>query len=174
MSLVTALMKAGWVGSESSMVIRIRSAEGAAKAPVTLPVKGLGIPFADVALASGDTVEVEQRPLEEFTVIGLVNRPGVFPYPPTAKYSLMQAVATGGGLNMAADPQYAKIYRQTAEGRLVALTFDLRNSAGDKAAALITIKPGDVVAVEETPYTWTRVVLTQILHLYAGATIPTK
>jgi protein involved in polysaccharide export with SLBB domain len=171
MSLVTALMKAGWTGNDSAAVIRIRSADGAAK-PVTLPVKGLGIPFADVALAAGDTIELEQRPAEEFTVIGLVNRPGIFPYPPTARYTLMQAIASGGGYNTAADPWYAKIYRQTADGKLVALSFDLRNQ-GDKKAALITIKPGDVVAVEDTPYTWTRVVLVQILHLYAGATIPT-
>ena len=171
MSLVTALMKAGWMGTDGAAVIRIKSAEGSAKTPITLPVKGLGTPFADVVLAAGDTIEVEQRPVEEFTVIGLVNRPGIFPYPATAKYTLMQAVAAGGGLNITADPQYAKIYRQTSEGKLVALSFDLKNQ-GDKAAALVTIKAGDVVAVEDTPYTWTRVVLAQILHLYAGATLP--
>jgi len=171
MSLVVALMKAGGVAAEGAAVIRIHPRGNGPQEAVVLPVKGLSEPFADAALKAADTVEVEQRPLEEYTVIGLVNKPGIYAYPATARYTLAQAVAAGGGLNLAADPQYAKVYRQAADGSLVSLCFNLRGS-GDKAAAGVVIKPGDVVAVEDTPYTWTRVVLAQVLHLYAGATLP--
>lgn len=45
-----------------------------------------------------------------FTVMGLVRQPNAFPYPPNVQYSLMEALAFAGGLDMVADPRYLKVY----------------------------------------------------------------
>jgi len=65
-----------------------------------------------VAIKDGDTIEVERLDPVTFSVTGLVQKPGAFPYLPGRKVNLMQALAEAGGLNDKADPQFAKVYRQ--------------------------------------------------------------
>jgi polysaccharide export outer membrane protein len=124
MSLVTALMKAGGILPDGSGVVRIRAAETPEKAePVAVPIKGLNVPFADVAIKDGDTIEVERLDPVTFSVMGLVQKPGSFPYLPGRKVSLMQALAEAGGLDVKAEPEYATVYRQAEDGRILAVVF---------------------------------------------------
>lgn len=135
---------------------------------LTLPVKGLNIPFADVALRDGVSVEVEPLDSQVFTVVGLVYRPGVFPYPPGVRYNLMQALAFAGGVNEIADPRFIRVYRQRPNGQLVDATFKM-DGTSPVGAPSVTIKPGDVVAVEQTSHTRRNLLLAEIFSLKAGA-----
>lgn len=140
--------------------------------PVVLPVRGLNIPFADIALADGDSVVVEPLELPMFTVIGLVNKPGNFPYPPDIQYNLMQAFGFAGGLDRVAEPRYATVYRLKPDGEIVHATFGFRDKSGLTATSNVLIKPGDIVAVEHTPKTRTRVFLDKIFRISLGAYVP--
>lgn len=135
--------------------------------PIVLPVKGLNIPFADVVLYDGDVVEVEKLNPEVFTVIGHVNKAGAFPYPPDAKYNLMQALSFAGGIDLVADPQYVSVYRQAADGGVVSATFGIDAQSLAKAYS-VAIKPGDVISVDITPRTRINLLLSQLLRFNVG------
>ena len=138
---------------------------------IILPVKGFNIPFADVVLKDGDNVIVERLTQPLFSVIGLVNRAGNFPYPPNVRYNLMQALAFAGGLNPTAEPRYVTVYRLKPDGSVVYATFEVvkvGNSSHLTDALNIQIKPGDIVSVEHTPRTRTNVFLDRIFRINLG------
>jgi protein involved in polysaccharide export with SLBB domain len=123
--------------------------------PIILPVKGHNIPFTDIALQEGDSVIVERLQLPLFTVMGLVTRPGNFPYLPDVRYTLMQAMGFAGGLNPIVEPRYATIYRLKYDGTCVSATFPIKGKSKLADASNTLIKPGDIIAVEHTPRTRT-------------------
>ena len=135
--------------------------------PIVLPVKGLNIPFADVALYDGDLIEVEKLNPEVFTVLGPVKDPGTFDYPPDVQYNLMQALAFAGGLDLVLDPRYVTIYRQDASGEIVYATFGLSRKFLAKASN-IKIKRGDVISVEMTAATRVRLILKEMFYIRVG------
>lgn len=135
---------------------------------LVLPVKGLNIPFADVALQDGDSVIVERLQQPLFTVMGLVNSPGNFPYPPDVQYTLMQAIGFAGGLNIIAEPRYATIYRLKRDGTCVSATFPIKGKSKPADASNTLIKPGDIVAVEQTPRTRTALFLDSAFGINVG------
>jgi polysaccharide export outer membrane protein len=146
------------------------SARGEATSLI-LPVKGLNIPFADVALEEGDRVVVEW-PEERFvSVVGLVNRPGNFPYPATAHYTLIQAIGLAGGLDLVADPRYVSVYRLRSDGAIASITVQLVDLKADKDltnSLALTLSPGDVVSVEHTPRTRANVFFERIFRVNLG------
>lgn len=169
MSLVTLMMKAGGVTQEGAGVIRIRHANATGEAePLALPVKGLNIPFADIALKEGDVVEVERlNPQESLTVIGLVNKPGPFPYPPTIQFNLLQAIGFAGGLDQIAAPEYARIYRQSPSGELISIVLKLSGTGANSAYRTI-LRSGDVIDVEQTSATRARLILAKVFRFTTG------
>ena len=168
MSLVNLIMKSKGIVDEGAAVIRIcQAGDDNGKNRIVLPVKGLNIPFADAELQDGDIVEVEQINPQVFTVIGLVKESGTFPYPPGVRYNLMQALAFAGGVDKLAAPKYARVYRQCGDGSIITASFRLQGTSPVDAANLI-IKPGDIVAVEHTFSTKTRLFLAQIFRVTTG------
>ncbi|MHC4322740.1 MAG: polysaccharide biosynthesis/export family protein [Planctomycetota bacterium] len=135
---------------------------------IILPVKGFNIPFADIALQDGDSVIVERLQQPLFTVMELVNRPGNFPYPPDAQYTLMQAIGFAGGLNIFADPRYVTIYRLKQDGTCVSATFPIKGKSKLANALNTLIKPGDIIAVEHTPRTRTALFLDRSFRISIG------
>jgi protein involved in polysaccharide export with SLBB domain len=138
---------------------------------VVLPVRGLSIPAADVALQPGDSVVVERPTMQYVVVLGLVNRSESFPYPPNAQYTLIQALGLAGGLDAVADPRYVTVYRLTAEGTVVSTTVEVVNpSHGEHLtdALALPLKPGDVVYVEHTLRTRTNVFFDRIFRISLG------
>jgi protein involved in polysaccharide export with SLBB domain len=138
---------------------------------LALPVKGLNIPFTDVALLEGDSVVVEP-PTEQFvSIVGLVSRPGNMPYPPDARYNVIQAIAFAGGLDLVADPRYVSVYRLRPDGEVASATFQLVNPENQEEltqALALPVRPGDVVSVEHTPRTRTNVFLNTIFRVNLG------
>ena len=136
-----------------------------------LPVKGYNIPFKDVVLQDGDKIIVERLTQPLFSVVGLVNKPGNFVYPPDAKYNLMQAIAFAGGLDPVSDPRYATIYRLKPDSTVCHASFELINTKTkvQLTEALNTpIKPGDIVSVEHTLRTRTNLFLDRVLRFNIG------
>ncbi len=140
-------------------------------ATLSLPVKGLNIPFADVTLEEGDSVVVEW-PQEQFvSVVGLVNRPGNFPYPATARYTLIHAIGFAGGLDLVADPRYVSVYRLRSDGAVVSVTVQLVDPKADKdltEALALPLDPGDIVSVEHTPRTRANAFFERIFRVNLG------
>ncbi len=143
------------------------SAEAEGRA-IMLPVVGMNIPFRDVALEEGDTVVVEQGQVPLFSVQGLVRTPGNFPYPPSAKYNIAQAIGFAGGLDRVGDAHYVTVYRLTADGTVVRVPFRLVKSDEFTEALSIPIRPGDVVAVEQTLRTRLNYAIQNLVRFNAG------
>ncbi len=141
--------------------------EGEGRA-IMLPVVGMNIPFRDVALEEGDTVVVEQGQVPLFSVQGLVQRPGNFPYPPSAKYNIAQAIGFAGGLDRVGDAHYVTVYRLTADGAVVRVPFRLVKSDKFTDALGIPIRPGDVVLVEQTLRTRLNYAIQSLVRINAG------
>jgi protein involved in polysaccharide export with SLBB domain len=138
---------------------------------LVLPVRGLNIPFADVVLEEGDTVVVEPPREQSVSVLGLVARPGNLPYPPGARYTLVQAIAFAGGLDLIADPRYVSVYRLAPDGQVVSATFQLVNPHRQQQLTdvlALPLKPGDVVSVEHTPRTRTNVFFDRVFRISLG------
>lgn len=147
------------------------AADDNADTTVVMPVRGLNIPFADVALSEGDTVVVERIEPQWISVLGLVRAPGNFPYPPEAQYRLADVLALAGGLDMIAEPRYVCVYRLRADGEVVGATFQLVNTKNQESLTrqlALNIKPGDVISVEHTPRTRKNVFMDRVLRITLG------
>ncbi|MBN1138398.1 MAG: SLBB domain-containing protein [Anaerolineae bacterium] len=138
---------------------------------LVLPVVGCSIPFRDVALKQGDTVVVEPVEVPLFSVLGLVNRPGNFPYPPNAEYNVTQAIAFAQGLDVTANPRYVTIYRLAKDGSIARVSLRLIEDNELTDALKTAILPGDVVAVEHTQRTRANVMIHDLLRFNIGVYI---
>jgi hypothetical protein len=141
---------------------------------VIMPVRGLNIPFADVALAEGDTVFVERLTPRWISVLGLVNTPGNFAYPPETEYRLADALALAGGLNLVAEPRYVCVYRLRADGQVIGATFQLVDKEQQESLTqelALKVKPGDVISVEHTPRTRSNLFFERVFRLSLGLLI---
>ncbi len=172
MSLIAALGKAGGIittGAESVRILRGGQSEEDA---IVVKVVYQTIPVDDPKLEPGDKIVVKASELPSFTVIGLVRKPGKYPYPSSETYNVMQAIAHAGGMDSIASPEYAKVYRRTAGGEVISVTLKTGGESG-VSASKVEIKPGDVVAVEQTALTFTRIFLSRILNVgvSAGASV---
>ena len=181
MSLVSLLMRSGNVVAQGANVIRItRPDQKQPMAPVVLPIKGLNMPFVDLALKGGETIEVEKLNPQTFTVMGLVRAPGTYPLPPDQHINLLQALGAAGGTDLINDPRYATIYRQNPDGTVVSARFQLNGKTDNwtkaslfadstfGASGFVSLKPGDVISVEKDMRTRTRAWLAQVLVFRAG------
>lgn len=168
-SLAVSLMKAGGIEKAGARAIHIRRQDGTT---LTVPVRNLNLPAQDIQLLGGETVQVQRVAQQIFAVTGLVNKPGTFDYPPDASYSLLDAIGHAGGVNASADPQFARLFRKTADDRLVSVVVRIGESDlpqnGD-----IPLRPGDSVDVLHTIRTDVRMAISSFfMHsgFYAGAT----
>ena len=160
------------LAKESSATERVKSAKPQGPRSLVLPVEGLNIPCVDVALQDGDAVIVERLDQALITVVGLVNKPGTFPYPPGTQYNLINVLGLAGGLNQVAKPRYATIYRKKHDHAIAKARFRLVDGSKMTDALNVIIKPGDIVAVEQTPRTRTNVILNRIFRLNLGGYVP--
>jgi len=175
MSLFFALMKAGGIAEEGASAIHVvhRSGQKGSKT-TSVPVVGMTTPAEDVELSDGDTIMVDARAPQVVTVVGLVKTPGLLACSAKDRYTVMDALAFAGGINKIADPQFVKVYRQDDTGKVVSVVLRLDDPSA-MGSSDIYLKPGDVVAVEQTSGTRTRLLLSTLvrvgLGLNAGASV---
>ncbi|NQV35726.1 MAG: SLBB domain-containing protein [Phycisphaeraceae bacterium] len=151
------------------------SQEGNRTKTLLLPVTGLNVPFADVALYEGDAIVVDKYVSPRFTVLGLVNNEGLFEYPPGTNYSLIEAIALAGGLDKAAEPRWAVVYRLKGDGSIASQTVKVLDMNKDKAslsAMKLLVKPGDIIALEHTPRTRSTQFLKSVFRVSFGMYVP--
>ncbi len=84
----------------------------------------------------------------------------------------MQAVGFAGGLNQAAEPRYATVYRQKPDSTIVSAIFKVIDGSKLTNASSILIKPGDIVAVEHTSRTRTNLFLERVFRINMGVYVP--
>ncbi len=197
-SLVPLLQKAGNISLTGAAVIRITKPDEKAPREMFVPVKGLNQPLADVELTGGETVEVQKLDTQTFTILGLVRSPGTYPfgadlsinslranyantYPMASgnTINLVSAIGIAGGVDPIADPRFATIYRQTADGKVVSARFQINretpenkhsyfadNTLGD--GSFVQLKPGDIVYVEKDFRTRARTIFARIISVTVG------
>ena len=85
---------------------------------------------------NGDTIYVQRAPL--FYIYGEVQRPGVFRL--ERGVTVMQALATGGGLTAKGTQRGLRVQRRDAQGKVVAIEPSLDE----------LLRPDDVVYVKES------------------------
>ena len=178
MTLSCLLTEAGGIAEAGAALVRIvRSDEtdddvdADDREPILLPVVNTNIPFQDVALAEGDTVIVEPTQMPLFSVLGLVSKPGNFPYPPNAEYNLTQAIAYAGGFDPVAEPRYVTIYRLKEDGSVARVPFRLIKKGEFTDALATPIRPGDVVAIEHTLRTRVNAAIHNMVRFNTGVYI---
>jgi len=167
MTLIAALMKAGGITDEGAATIHIYGPNSQSQRSVSIDVLDMNIPAKDVELADGDTIIVEAMEPQAVTVVGLVKKPGMYPWNSKGKFTVMDALAFAGGVNDLADPQYVRVYRQDASGKITSVLVKL-NGPSAVGASEVCLKPGDIVAVEQTPRTRSRLFLAQIIQMGVG------
>ena len=172
LTLFGALTAAGGIEQSGNLVvgarmIRVRRPGEDESEDVVLPVKGLNVPYSDMALSGGETIEVVRYEPDTFTVVGLVDSPGAYEYPPEVTYNLMQALAIAGGVDTIANPPWATVFRKDASGKIIPATFKIKGNGLVESSAM-PIKPGDVIVIEHTKASWTRALLADIVNLQFG------
>jgi len=170
-SLMGALTAAGGIKSERGVGSIKVLTQDELGATVERPLGVLAdIPLEDVALLGGETIVVEPLVERKYSVIGLVKKAGVFPYPAPRRYNLMQVLATAGGVNEDAAPRYATVYRIRTDGQVVGATFRI-DGVGNTDGSSVWIKDGDVIAVEHTQGSWLRQFLSSVLGFRASVSV---
>lgn len=120
-------------------------------------------------LSDGDVVYVPLRKLDPIFVDGLVNKPGMYPFPQNQEVRLLDVLALAGGR---ANPLAEKVWiirRIPGRSEPILIKANLRSAAKNPAENL-QIAPGDVVTVEETFGTFMYSLLKGFVHI--GGSVP--
>lgn len=125
----------------------------------------------DFHLENGSVVMVKKKPPRKFSVTGLVNRPGQYEGLNDQDIRLLDAIAIAGGRRLELADK-VRIFR-TVDGsdRPIVIEASVREAKGG-GPANIRIAPGDVVSVEETPFTFTIETIRGVLGVGLSAPVP--
>jgi len=104
-----------------------------------------------VYLDDGSVVSVLSRRPEPVQVMGLVTRPGLYPFPIQHELRVLGAISQAGGASSKVATK-AIVRRRGPDGRLTTIGIDLERAKGDPAED-VRLAPGDLVSVEHTPAT---------------------
>jgi len=118
-------------------------------------------------LHDGDVVHVMKRTLPPVHVIGLVKRPGEYPYPPAQEIRVLDALALAGGISNPVAENIMVIRRvpNSEEPVRIAVSLQAAKNGGDNLA----LAPGDTVSVEQTVLTATVGIIQSFVHFSLGA-----
>jgi polysaccharide biosynthesis/export protein len=192
-SLMAALLAAEGLSKEAGTEVEIRRTdsrqasqrsagqEGAAS-PVAyeqpMPLEVIRVDLKEAAAAAvklpdlhdGDVVQVAKRTLLPVYVIGLVARPGSFPYPTNQEMRVLDALSLAGGCTNAFAEDILVIRRLPGEKEPARIAVSLNDAKNGQDNILLA--PGDTVSVERTAATSVLEVLKTFFHLSLGSNIP--
>jgi polysaccharide biosynthesis/export protein len=120
-------------------------------------------------LRDGDVVHVMKRTLRPVYVIGLVQKPGEFPYPVDKEIRVLDALALAGGVSnpVAEDMLVIRQVPGAAEPVRIAVSLDAAKNGRDN----IALAPGDTVTVERTPATVVIDSIKTFFHFSVGSSV---
>ena len=120
-------------------------------------------------LHDGDVVYVAKRTLLPVYVIGLVTRPGSFPYPTNQEMRVLDALSLAGGCSNGLAEDILVIRRLPGAKEPVRITVSL--DAAKNGRDNMMLAPGDTVSVEQTPATVALDAFKSIFHIGMGANV---
>ena len=94
------------------------------------------------------TIQVDQLAVLRFTVLGQVQKPGSFEFPPNETLNLLEGLAMAGGYTRLAAPSKVTLQRNV-NGELKVFHLDADAMARDKTNKPFQLLPDDTVTVEE-------------------------
>jgi polysaccharide export outer membrane protein len=195
-SLMTALVAAGGLSKEAGTEVEIRhtdSRQPMSAPPVAVGPDGAtalasyqqsplaaGLPIIKVDLTTaaaggvkvpdlcdGDVVHVMKRTLKPIYVIGLVRKPGEFPYPTNLEIRVLDALALAGGVSNPVAEDILVIRKRPTDKEPIRIAVSLQ--AAKNGADNLQLAPGDTVTVEQTPVTATYDIIQTFVRFSIGA-----
>jgi polysaccharide export outer membrane protein len=153
-SLMAALLAAGGLDKEAGTDVEIHHTDSRQGPPEVFRVNLAAAAAGAVqvpGLRDGDVVQVGKRTLPPVYVIGLVRKPGEFPFPPNQQLRVLDALALAGGISnpIAEDVLVIRHLPGAPEPVRIAVSIQAAKNGGDNLA----LAPGDTVSVEQTPAT---------------------
>lgn len=121
-------------------------------------------------LSDGAVVRVERRDPEPLHVMGLVKKPNRYEFPIAEDVRVTDAIALAGGTSQAVCDKIFVIRRKTDGSGTAVIQVSLRQAKRNSRANL-SLSPGDVVSVEQTPATILMETL-NIVRFGVGASLP--
>jgi len=103
---------------------------------------------ADYLVDPKVTIQILQFAVLRFTILGQVQKPGSYEFPPNEKLNLLNGVAMGGGYTRLALPSKVTVQR-TVAGELKVFRLDAEAMALDPTNKPFLILPGDTITVGE-------------------------
>ncbi len=120
-------------------------------------------------LRDGDVVHVMKRTLRPIYVMGLVRKPGEFPYPPDQEIRVLDALALAGGVSNSVAEDVLVIRQVPGESEPVRITVSIQ--AAKNGRDNVALAPGDTVTVEQTPATMVIDVIQTFFRVSLGGSI---
>jgi polysaccharide biosynthesis/export protein len=102
-------------------------------------------------LHDGDVVHVAKRTLPPIYVMGLVQKPGEFPYPTTQELRVLDALALAGGVSNRVAEEVLVIRKMPGAAEPIRIAVSIQNAKNGRDN--VALAPGDTITVEQTPAT---------------------
>jgi polysaccharide export outer membrane protein len=120
-------------------------------------------------LCDGDVVHVMKRTLKPIYVIGLVHKPGEFPYPTSQEIRVLDALALAGGVSNPVAEDVLVIRQKPGEKEPVRIAVSIQ--AAKNGRDNLALAPGDTVTIEQTPATMVFDVVQTFFRVSVGGTL---
>ncbi len=120
-------------------------------------------------LRDGDVVYVAKRTPKPVYVIGLVRKPGEFPFPVNQEIRVLDAIALAGGCSNPFAEDVLVIRRLPGRAEPVRISVSLQ--AAKQGQDNVALAPGDTVSVEQTPVTAVVDFIQTFIHVGFGASM---
>jgi polysaccharide export outer membrane protein len=121
-------------------------------------------------LSDGDVVNVARRTLRPVYVIGLVRKPGEFPFPTSQELRLLDALALAGGVSNPVAEEVIVIRQTPDKPEPVRIAVSIQGAKNGRDN--LTLAPGDTVTVEQTPLTVVVDVIQTFFRVGFAASMP--
>jgi polysaccharide biosynthesis/export protein len=146
-----------WPGAEMPAVTKVdllSATSGVEKAP---------------ELRDGDVVYVAKRTLRPVYVIGLVRKPGEFPYPTNQEIRVLDALALAGGCSNAVAEDVMVIRQLPGQPEPIRIAVSIQ--AAKNGRDNLALAPGDTVTVEQSAATVAVDVVQTFFRVAVGANV---
>jgi polysaccharide biosynthesis/export protein len=120
-------------------------------------------------LQDGDVVHVMKRTLKPIYVIGLVRKPGEFPYPTNQEIRVLDALALAGGVSNPVSEDIVVIRQKPGAPEPVRIAVSLQSAKNGRDN--LTLARGDTVTVEQTPLTAVVDVVQTFIRFSVGGSV---
>jgi polysaccharide export outer membrane protein len=120
-------------------------------------------------LRDGDVVYVAKRTPKAVYVMGLVRKPGEYPFPLNQDIRVLDAIALAGGCSNSVAEDVLVIRRPPGKPEPIRIAVSLQ--AAKQGQDNVLLAPGDTVSVEQTPVTFVMDLIQTFVRIGLGASM---